>query len=203
MEKYTSNNVQSFIAAWTKYLQQEEIKGKRLYLISVLYKPIRGADANIRRRIFIGIEEVYAKLLTNMFPNPWDPKIAEHRPIFLCCLDWPVIKKSRVQNFKHWDTRVNNGGHLHAIGIMPRRSELGCGLEKHFQQDGAEYLGRSSPLIHIYAERIRDRLPFVTDYALKGLKRERCLDDWLILPASKGEGDGRFHSKSTAQLASA
>lgn len=193
MTKYTASNVQHFIAAWAKYLEQKEDEGKRLYFLSVLYKPIKGTDANIRRRMFLGMEDMYARLQARMFGNPWDPKVATKLPIFLCCLDWPVIKKTAGRNFKDWDTRVNGGAHLHALGVMPKRSELGYGLEKHFRHDGGDYLGRSSPLIDIDAERIRERLPFVTDYALKGLKRSRNSDDWLILPASRGERDERRH----------
>jgi hypothetical protein len=97
--------------------------------------------------------------------------------------DLPVYKKSK-QDLR--DVSINDGLHMHGIGVANRLGRFPESLDVHFAERLDEYL--TSNLRHIDVERITHMAKYVTSYAMKGLKRPMLSpDNILILPKTLRE----------------
>ena len=79
---------------------------------------------------------------------------------------FPVYKKSK-QDLR--DVVINDGLHMHGIGVANRLGRISESLDVHFAERLDEYL--TSNLRHIDVEPITHMAKYVTSYAMKGLKR--------------------------------
>ena len=79
---------------------------------------------------------------------------------------------------------VNDGRHIHAIGLNPPQSRLKTDLGNHFAAHQDLYVRQGFPLSRIEAKRIDTNPAYVAEYAFKALQRGRVDFDQVIdLPA--------------------
>ena len=81
---------------------------------------------------------------------------------------------------------INDGLHVHGIVVANRFGRISEPLDVHFAEKSKEYL--TGNLRHIDIERITRTAGYVTEYAMKGLKRPIfSMDQVLVLPRTLGE----------------
>jgi hypothetical protein len=173
-----------FLGEWGKYVEAKAASGKRIYLVTVMFKQMGGNNSSIRKSMIRELERIYGILVTRMVRKPRSLRARSKLPIFLASVDRPVFK---LKQDDIGDVRINDGLHLHAIAIMPKSSRLGCGLQRHFRTGRRLYVRGDSKLARIHAVRVKYDPENVTGYALKGSRRSRDADDWIILPKARSE----------------
>jgi len=101
--------------------------------------------------------------------------------------DLPVPKRSK-QDIR--DVSTNDGLHMDGVVVANRWARIPETLDVHFEQNLKKYLTRK--LQHIDVRRITHSAEYVTEYALKSLKRRTSSeDDILVLPRTLSELSGR------------
>ena len=81
---------------------------------------------------------------------------------------------------------INDGLHMHGIVVANRLGRISEPLDKHFSKKLEKYL--TGNLRHIDIEPITRTAGYVTEYAMKGLKRPMfSMDNILILPKTLRE----------------
>jgi hypothetical protein len=159
--------------------------GWKSYLLTFMFNHLRGSPAGVQMQMEREVERVYAKMLTRVVRKPRSLANVGKLPIWIAVPDFPVPKRERTSLDA---VTVNNGRHVHALALDPPWSRMGMGLDEHFQQHQELYLGAARKLRRIDVELIRHSPKYVTDYALKSLKRRRADgDDVLILPRALNE----------------
>jgi hypothetical protein len=88
---------------------------------------------------------------------------------------------------------INDGLHVHGIVVANRLGRIHEPLDVHFQEKLNEYL--TEKLRHIDVRAITQTAGYVTEYAMKGLKRPTfSMDQILVLPRTLGEWPDRNRS---------
>jgi hypothetical protein len=118
-----------------------------------------------------------------MIRKPRSPVWAPFLPKGIFVPDLPVPKRSK-QGIR--DVSINDGLHMHGIVVANRWARIPETLDVHFEEEAGTYL--TSKLRHIDVQRITHRAEYVTEYALKSLKRRTFSeDDVLVLPRGLSE----------------
>jgi hypothetical protein len=130
------------------------------------------------------VERVYATFLTRVVRKPRSDCKRDLLPRWLVCPDYPVPKHAKMDL---GEVTVNQGRHMHGIGLMPPVSRMKEGLEVHFATNQRLYV-RAGGLLRVHAEKIESRPGYVTAYAFKSLRRGRAdFADLVILPRPKDQ----------------
>jgi hypothetical protein len=125
----------------------------------------------------------YGRLATRTFRKPRSPQWAPLLPKGIFVPDLPVFKRSK-QDLR--DAVINDGLHVHGIVVANRFGRISEPLDVHVAEKSKEYL--TGNLRHIDIEPITRTAGYVTEYAMKGLKRPIfSLDNVLVLPRTLGE----------------
>jgi hypothetical protein len=124
----------------------------------------------------------YGRLATRTVRKTRSPVWAPFLPKGVFVPDLPVGKRSKLGIR---DVSINDGLHMHGIMVATRTRKLPETLDVHFEETLEEnpktYLTRQ--LRHIDVRRITHSAKYVTEYAMKGLKRGTFSeDDVLVLP---------------------
>jgi hypothetical protein len=127
------------------------------------------------------LERVFATSITRILSNPKARSSRTRGPIWIACFDYPVPKRKKKEESRQ-DTSINNGLHVHAIALIPPRSRLKVGLERHFEELQSLYVRGGYPLSKLNAKPIVTTPERATDYVLKSIPRGRFgLDDMMVL----------------------
>jgi hypothetical protein len=125
----------------------------------------------------------YGRLATRSVRKPRSPRWAPLLPRGVFVPDLPVFKRSK-QNLR--DVIINDGLHVHGIVVANRFGRISEPLDEHFSKNLEKYL--TGNLRYIDIEPITRTAGYVTEYAMKGLKRPIfSMDHVLVLPRSLGE----------------
>ncbi|WP_243375077.1 hypothetical protein [Microvirga solisilvae] len=156
------------------------------YLLTFMYKPIKGSQQSVNRQMERELERVYAKSLTRIVKKPASQPL-DMLPLWIACPDYPVPKGDEKRQSVR-DVTVNDGRHMHAIAVVPPWSRVEEGLANHFDEKQSLYVTEDSTLWRIHAEPITHNPKRVNDYVLKALKRSRVgAEEVVILPRTRRE----------------
>jgi hypothetical protein len=162
------------------------------YLLTFMYKPIRGSHRNVNRQMERELERVYAKSLTRIIRKPAAHQISE-LPLWIACPDYPVPKGDEERQSLR-DVVINDGRHVHAIAAIPPWSRLKEDLATHFDDQLSLYATGESALWRIHTVPITHDPDYVNGYALKSLKRARAgAGEIVVLPRTATELGTKQH----------
>jgi hypothetical protein len=158
-------------------------EGRDGYLFTFVFNQLPGSIRVKNQLMERELLRWYGRLATRTVRKPRSPKWAPLLPKGVFVPDLPVYKKSK-QDLR--DVFINDGLHMHGIGVANRLGRIPESLDVHFAERLDEYL--TSNLRHIDVERITHMAKYVTSYGMKGLKRS-CfsLDQVLVLPKTLSE----------------
>jgi hypothetical protein len=137
----------------------------------------------------------YGRLATRTVRKTRSPVWAPLLPKGIFVPDLPVPKRVK-QDIR--DVSTNDGLHMHGVVVANRWGRLRDTLDVHFEENLGTYLTKK--LRHVDVQRITGRAEYVTEYALKSLKRPTFSeDDILVLPRTLSELSerNRFAAQTT------
>ncbi len=163
-------------------------EGWHPYLATLKFAPLPGKPEAVIAQMKAEAELVYKKLLTRVVRRPLSARSRTLLPIMVAVPDAPVGKRDKPLV----DVVVNGGLHLHGLLLVPPVSRLPVGVDEHFRQRQASYVGDQRRLRCVDVRPIDRDLPRVIDYLMKSLRRRRfasrdVLDDVLVLPRAVQE----------------
>jgi hypothetical protein len=165
------------------WVQQQMDEGWDGYLFTFVFNQLPGSIRVKNQLMEREIVRWYGRLATRTVRKPRSPKWAPLLPKGVFVPDLPVYKKSK-QDLR--DVFINDGLHMHGIGVANRWGRIVEPLDVHFAERLDEYL--TSNLRHIDVEHITHMAKYVTSYAMKGLKRPMFSpDQMLVLPRTLRE----------------
>jgi hypothetical protein len=177
----------ALIQAHGDWLQQWLNQGWDGYLFTFMFNQLPGSPRAIVHQMHQQIERWYGRLATRTVRKPRSPVWAPLLPKGIFIPDLPVPKRSKLGIR---DVSINDGLHVHGIMVATRTRKLPETLDVHFEENLGTYLTKK--LRHIDVRRITHRAQYVTEYALKSLKRPTFSeDDILVLPRTLSELSGR------------
>ncbi len=118
--------------------------------------------------------------------KPRSAKGLKKAPRVFAFVDRPVSKRDRPTLE---DVKINDGLHVHAVVLVPKKSRLQTGLKNHVEERQALYLGHHGRLRRVHVARIDAGTEAqVVDYTMKTWRGRRMgMDDVLMLPRSASE----------------
>lgn len=178
-DRFNRTKIKQAINQYGVWVKNHLAAGWSGYFLTYLFNRLSGSQAQINRIQKSEIERSYSSLLTRLIrrPHAFDAT----RPILIASPDWPVpkLEKKTIS-----EIITNDGLHHHGILLVAppdRHYRLKIPVEDHLIDQQAYYT-RDGLIKSLKAQ------PFpvtdaetVTDYALKGLKAGRNLDDESIL----------------------
>ena len=178
------HNRLGLISAYSELIQQYVDEGYKPFLLTFLFKQLRGTERSVIRQMLAELEATYRKLITYVVRNP----ICGAKPVFIAFPDKPVPK---CEKKTLCEVAINDGLHVHAIALIPARSRLKVDLQTHFRKHESRYI-TGTPILKVHVEPIKPTAPDitrVTDYVLKSFKRGRMNydDAILVLPRAVSE----------------
>jgi hypothetical protein len=176
--KCTGTAVIQACSTWVADLMAQ---GWDAYLATFTFDEIPGSMHARVAQMHRDVTAVYSRLATRMVRKPRSAKWAPLLPRGLFAPDLPVPKRrtTPVQ-----EPPTNDGLHFQGVFVANRWGRLVDPLDFHFKQKQATYVtGKLRP---IDVRRIDGNPEYVTEYALKGLKRFDT-DHLLVLPRCLGE----------------
>jgi hypothetical protein len=194
-ESYDPTHIRRIVAAYGDMIQQKIDEGFEAYLLTIMFRDIRGPRNGVISRMLEETSRAYRRCVTFIVRNPRSPSQAHNLPIWLCSPDFPVAKEAKKQLR---DVALNDGLHVGGIILVPPVSRLDCRLDGHFLNNQRRYTGRGSQIRTISSEPIIKTPERATDYVLKALKRGRVtMDDIWVFPPCLSE----LSSKKGAEAA--
>ena len=183
MEEF-SMSVHNLIDAYSRWLQRYvDEKGWNPFLMTFMYKPLRGQTEAIAHQMKDEVDRVYSTFVTRVVRNPNSEHQKHLRPILIAVPDRPVPKydKQRIK-----DIMINNGRHMHGILVVPWDCRLKRDVRAHFEKYNKLYV--KNRLLRLDVRPIYSHVGDVVDYAFKSVKSRRFnCDDIIIFPKSSTE----------------
>jgi hypothetical protein len=177
----------ALIQAHGDWLQQWLDQGWDGYLFTFMFNQLPGSRRAMVQQMHQQIERWYGRLATRTIRKTRSPVWVPFLPKGIFVPDLPVPKRSK-QDIR--DVSTNDGLHMDGIVVANRWARIPETLDAYFEENLGTYL--TSKLRHIDVQRITHRPEYVTEYALKGLKRPTFSeDDILVLPRTLSELPGR------------
>ena len=157
------------------------------YLFTFMFNQMPGSRHAMVRQMHQELLRWYGRLATRTIRKTRSPVWIPFLPKGIFVPDLPVPKRVK-QDIR--DVSTNDGLHMHGIVVANRWARIPETLDAYFEENQKKYLTRK--LRHIDVRRITHRAAYVTDYALKSLKRPTFSeDDILVLPRTLSELPGR------------
>jgi hypothetical protein len=129
------------------------------------------------------ISRWYGRLATRTVRKTRSPVWVPFLPKGIFVPDLPVPKRSKLGIR---EVSINDGLHMDGIVVANRWARIPETLDVYFKEELGVYLTKK--LQHIDVQRITHRHRYVTEYALKSLKRSTSSeDDILVLPRALSE----------------
>jgi hypothetical protein len=171
------------IQAHGDWLQQWLNEGWDGYLFTFMFNQLPGSRHAMVRQMHQQILRWYGRLATRTVRKTRSPVWIPFLPKGIFVPDLPVPKRSK-QNIG--DVSTNDGLHMDGIVVANRWARIPETLDDYFEENLGTYL--TSKLRHVDVQRITHRAEYVTEYALKSLKRPTFSeDDILVLPRTLSE----------------
>jgi hypothetical protein len=175
---------------WLQQWLNQEWDG---YLFTFMFNQMPGSRHAMVRQMHQELLRWYGRLATRTVRKTrslvWIPFL----PKGIFVPDLPVPKRSK-QDIR--DVSTNDGLHMDGIVVANRWARIPDTLDAYFEENLKKYLTRK--LRHIDVRRITHSAEYVTEYALKGLKRPTFSeDDILVLPRTLSELPGQTCSASS------
>jgi hypothetical protein len=168
----------ALIQAHGDWAQQWLNQGWDGYLFTFMFNQLPGSRHAMVQQMHQQISRWYGRLATRIIRKPRSPVWAPFLPKGIFVPDLPVPKRSK-QDIR--DVSTNDGLHMHGLVVANRWARIPDTLDLYFEENLGTYLTRK--LRHIDVRRITHRTRYVTEYALKSLKRPTFSeDDVLVLP---------------------
>lgn len=186
--------------AYVQWIGKHIKLGMTPYLMTFQFNPLPGSARSQIDQMQKAVERTYAFLLTRIVRSPRSSCLNHaDRPIWVCSPDRPVFKHDKISL---QEASVNDGVHLHAIALIPKKSRLED-FEGFIDNNQEMLANPRRPLMRVHAKPITSTPDKATSYAVKGIFKERfSYDDLLILPRTLTELDnGRtaFASRTTTR----
>jgi hypothetical protein len=177
----------ALIDAYGDWLQQWLDQGWDGYLFTFMFNQLPGSRRAMVQQMHQQLARWYGRLATRTVRKPRSPVWAPFLPKGIFVPDLPVSKRSKLGVY---DVSINDGLHMDGIVVANRWARIPETLDVHFKEELGVYLTKK--LRHIDVQRITHRPRYVTEYALKSLKRSTSSeDDILVLPRTLSELSGR------------
>src|SRR5215207_6446888 len=104
------------IEAYGEYVADKMDSEWNAYILSLMFRQLRGSRDGIVEQMQRENERVYSTLLTRVVRDPTAEKNQRQLPIWLRCPDLPVPKRAKVDIS---EVTINDGLHMHAIALEP------------------------------------------------------------------------------------
>jgi len=157
------------------------------YLFTFMFNQLPGSRRAMVHQMHQELLRWYGRLATRMVRKPRSPVWVPFVPKGIFVPDLPVPKRSK-QDIR--DVSTNDGLHMDGVVVANCWARIPETLDVHFEENLGTYLTRK--LRHIDVRRITHSAEYVTEYALKSLKRRTFSeDDILVLPRTLSELPGR------------
>jgi hypothetical protein len=180
---FNSCHRDDLVDGFGKWIKQYFKDGWDTYLLTFMFNQLPGSQETQRDQMHEEITAVYSKLVTRVVRKPKSHKNTDFLPRGVFFLDKPAQKRQK-QRIR--EVQVNDGLHMHGIVVLPPKTRLKVGLEKHFREHRSLY--ETPKLYRIHVQPIDHSPVHTTGYAGKALKSRGCTeDDVLILPRSISE----------------
>jgi hypothetical protein len=187
LRKHSNFHPLALIQAHGTWLQQWLNEGWDGYLFTFMFNQLPGSRRAIVHQMHQQLERWYGRLATRTVRKPRSPVWAPFLPKGIFIPDLPVPKRSKL---RIRDVSINDGLHMDGIVVANRWARISATLDVYFEENLGTYLTKK--LQHIDVRRITHRPEYVTEYALKSLKRRASSeDDILVLPRTLNELSGR------------
>ena len=159
------HQIKQQVTGYTTLVKQYLDQGWQGYFMTMMFNQLPGNDRQKNHQMQVGMEGIYASLLTRITRKPRNSSSA--KLILIGCPDWPVRKHKKMTLS---EVITNDGLHYHGVLIVPMQSRLKIPVHQHFSENQDYYL-RDGILRRIDVRPfIDDDVSTVVDYALKGLK---------------------------------
>jgi hypothetical protein len=183
IDDYSSSPQERLIRAYGRWIREHTMSGWDAYLFTFMFNQLPGSREATIQQMHEEVTVLYKKLVTRVVRKPKLPENAHLLPKGVFFPDGPAYKKEK-QRLR--DVSVNDGLHMHGIVLATTENRLKEGLDQHFRENRPLYETRKMYRIHV--EPIEHSAVYVTDYAGKGVKTRRFIDDEiLVLPRSIDE----------------
>lgn len=179
------------IEALGAYVEEHVANGREAYLLTFKFRHIMASEATRRRIMEREVERVYASLLPRFFRHPNRASTKGKLPIWIGSFDRPVFKHTKLSVR---DVTVNDGLHVHMIALFHPERRFGTSISDFIAENPRIYLRIDCELMALHVEPIETNATYVTEYALKYLKRDFKLaqDGMIYLPRPSSQlGDNR------------
>lgn len=192
LNSYTVEQAKSYserkqaIREWGRWIERKLDEGWEGYLITLMYKQIRGSEATKIEVMGKELVRVYATFLTHLFRRPNAPGNAGKLPILIAAPDYPVAKRKKVLL---QELLTNDGLHFHGVLLIHPDRRLKGSLQDHFDDTMHVYVNSKHELLRLHLEPIVERASYVTGYGFKTIRKRASigLDGFIILPRTKSE----------------
>jgi hypothetical protein len=173
------------IEGYVRMVEERVHNGWAPHFLTFTFNQLPGSPASVRAQMFKEVELAYSRHLTRIFRNPHAARHTGQLPLWIGSPDFPVPKRFK-DNYR--DLAVNDGEHVHVLGLTSAFSRLKGSLSDHFDDNPHLYYGPDRPLFRIRCDPITETPEKVTRYALKSLSRGRIdAGDIVVLPRSRSE----------------
>jgi hypothetical protein len=182
--RYTSIKQGALADVYSEWISNWVEAGYDLYLISFMFKLIRGSEATQLKVMEASLEAFYATLVTRVVRRPRSVSI-DQLPRLIAHPDLPVQKRAKITLS---DATINGGLHFQAVIALPPQSRLQEGLDDHLATYFDLYCPPEGRLARIHAVSVRETPKKAVRYALKMAEKGRFgLEHTVVLPRSLSE----------------
>lgn len=173
------------VAAYGQWVQEYVNSGWDADLLSFMFNPISGPQAQRGETMDREIMWVYSRCLQRMFRRPRLKMHLGWLPVWIVSPDWPVPKADK-DHLR--DIAINDGEHRHAVALTPPSTRLKSSFADYITEEQRHFTGRDRTLWRIDAQPITNAVEYVTAYALKSVERGRISPgEVFVLPRSRSE----------------
>lgn len=187
-EKYSqrTENIDAYSKIISNIAREGMVPHHINFMFNQLPRSIVARNAIMRSEV----TRVHELLRERIVRKWWSPRWEHLRPVFIGCLDLPVLKKDKNRSRLYLP---NEGSHFNVVALVPpvnplpvgvnqhliilRQSRLHVGLQEHFDQHRHIYLNEN--LCRIYVTEIT--YGDMTDYTLKNYKRGNLSSGEILL----------------------
>lgn len=180
----TQPSPRDMVGAYLDMIQDRIAVGFEPYLLTFMFKQLKGSDRTVALRMTKEVERIYSVLLNRLFKKP-SKRNENEMPLLVGCLDWQVPKHERVSIA---DATINDGMHYHAALLVPPITRSLRTLDEIVQRHPFAFAGPSKMLTRLHVKPITSNARYVCGYGLKSIERGRLgHDDILIMPKHRSE----------------
>ena len=191
----TNSYIDSVIQGYCDLLTRKVGEGYTSYILSLLYKPLRGPRDWVLGEMEQGITEAYKTLLLRVARKPRSPAHRHRLPEWILLPDWPVAKRAKASLR---EVTLNNGLHYQGLALIPPQSRLRESLDAHFQRHQDLYT--RGAIARIHAEPLTETPRRAVFYLFKSLQRRRAdFGSVIILPRPLSELEAPIANRASVR----